>query len=253
VSHVSKFLALVVGILIPTCAYAHGAQIQIGVTNNQIVTHALFDNEPYQAATPVQRVYAIPMIQRALGDANDGWYAAPNQPVAAFAGPGVALLDNNFATGSILKVTFLDGLKRWNGSAFVDPGTEQIAGSTSSLFAPQTLTSDAGPFGTITLSAASGASNDHKTLRWRLLGDGASPNTASDDGVYLLSLQLSTDQPGITPSDPYCFLLNKNATPAEAAAALAFANANLVPEPAGLAALAIVVGTLFPRPRRRAV
>lgn len=233
----------------PVCAWAHNPQIQIGVTDGKIVTHGLFLDEPYQDPTPPQRVYQIQMGQRSLGDADDGWYAEPNHDKYPYAGPGAALIDNNFAANSILKVSLLDGLKIWNGSTFVDPGAEQIAVSTSSLFTGSVLTSDTGPFGSISLAAVTGAAGDHKTLRWRLLGDGISPNTSSDDGVYLLKLQLSTDEAGIVPSDPYYFLLNKNASAEDLTGAFAAASV-LVPEPAALGIVALG-GLLWRRRFRR--
>jgi hypothetical protein len=239
--------------LIPAAAaFAHGPQIQIGIENNKIVTQGLFLNEPYQSATPAQRVFQIPLGQRSLADANDGWYLEPDHAAFAFTGPGVAMLDGSFAAGSIVKVNFLDGLKVWNGSAFVDPGTEQIAAATSSSFAPSVLTKDSGPFNSLSLSAITAAAGEHKTIRWRLLGDGAAPNTASDDGVYLLSLQLISDQAGVAASDPYFFVLSKNASGAEQSAAMAYVNANLVPEPGCLGAVSLgLAAALLRRSRRR--
>jgi hypothetical protein len=87
-----------------------------------------------------------------------------------------------------------------------------------------------------------------------------SPNTPSDDGVYLLTLRLLTDEAGVTESMPYYFLLNKNASPGEAAAALAYLNAHLVPDaiPAasqwGMLAMTLALltsATLLLRGRRR--
>jgi hypothetical protein len=249
----------VVNILVLSClgfiavrASAHNPQIQIGINHNKVVTHGLFLDEPYQTPTPPQRVYQIPLGQRSLADANDGWYAEPNHAVYPYAGPGVTLIDGNFAANSILKVTFLDGLKTWNGSGFVDPGTEQIGASTVATFTPSVLTTNSGPFNSLSLAAVTATAGEHKTIRWRLLGDGVSPNTPSEDGVYLLSLQLSTDQPGIAPSDPYFFLLGKNATAADQSAALSYVNANLVPEPGALAVAGICLAlALRRRPPRK--
>jgi hypothetical protein len=240
-------LALVAG----SVTLAHNPQVQIGVTNNKIVTHGLFLDEPYGTPSPAQRVYQMPMGQRSLADANDGWYVEPNHAVYPFAGPGTVLLDGNFATGSILKVNFLDGLKLWNGSGFVDPGTEQIGASTSATFAPSVLTKDSSPFDPLTLSAVAATAGEHKTIRWRLLGGGTSPNTPSDDGLYLLTLQLNTDQTGIAPSDPYFFLMNKNASAADQAAALAYVNTNLVPEPGSVGMMTLGLAAALLRRRRR--
>src|SRR5688572_22939842 len=108
-------------------ALAHGPQIQISLDplTNQIVTRRLFPDGRYEpAGTPSQRVYEIHLAQRSLGDANDGWYAQPN-PTYPFTGPGIANWQGNFATGSVLTLNFVDGLKLWDGSGFVDPGAEQ--------------------------------------------------------------------------------------------------------------------------------
>jgi hypothetical protein len=248
---VRRFVALAVTTLAPSAALAHNPQVQIVNENGKIFTRGLFADGPYQSPTAGQRAYAIPLVQRALGDANDGWYAAPNQATYPFAGPGVALVDGNFAAGSNLRVEFVDGLKLWNGSAFADPGTEQLAVSTSALFTPTTVTTDAAPYSQIALSAVTAAHDEHKTLRWRLLGDGAAPNTASDDGVYLMGFRLTTNQPGVAPSDPYYFVLSKNASAPDQAAALAFVNATLVPEPAAALTLSTLACLTLRRRQRR--
>ena len=72
---------------------------------------------------------------------------------------------------------------------------------------------------------------------------------ASDDGVYLVSLQLSTSQSGVAASLPFFFLLNKNASSAETSAAHAYVETNLVPEPVtamGVVLVTIGPGTIFP-------
>ena len=79
------------------------------------------------------------------------------------------------------------------------------------------VTSDAAPFDSVSLPAiaanygAEGA-EVHNSLRFALLGDGASPTSASPDGIYLLKLQLSSTQAGLAPSDAYHFVLYKNAS-----------------------------------------
>jgi len=238
-------LAICVVASAATAALAHGPQIQIGVADNTIVTHALFSDEPYQAATLAQRVYEIPMVQRSLSDVNDGWYAQPNTAYA-FTGPGIALLDGQFGVGSVLSLTFVDGLKWWNGSAFIDPGSEQLDAYRGATHTAGAATTDAAPFASYSFTAVSGGADEHKTAFWRLLGDGGSPNTPSEDGIYLLSLQLRSDQIGIAPSAPLYFLLNKNGMDADATAALSYVGTYLVPEPApaplmGIAAVAMLM------------
>ena len=233
----------------PLAALAHGPQVQIGINNGKLVTTALFADEPYQGFAPARRLYEIPLTHRTLADANDGWYAQPNATYP-ITGPGIALLDGQFAAGSKLTVNFVSGLKRWDGTAFVDPGDEQLAVSTTAAFTTSVLTKDAGPFNGIMTAAVTAAAGEHKTLRWRLLGDGVSPGATSDDGVYLVGLQLATDQPGVAASDPYYFLLRKDASAGDRAAALGAATA-LVPEPTGAAATTAVAAAAGLACRRR--
>ncbi len=215
-------------------ARAHGPQIQIGIQSGAIVTRELLPDEPYNTiVTTNQRVFEIPMAQRSVGDANDGWYAQPNSHFA-FTGPGIATALGSFATGSTLSLTFVDGLKRWVGSGFVDPGTEQIDAYRGSMRTVGAITSDLAPFEHFSFTAIGGGADEHKTAFFRLLGDGLSPNTPSDDGIYLLSLQLLSDDPNVLASDPYYFLLNKNGSQGDAADALHFVQTHIVPEPATL-------------------
>jgi hypothetical protein len=233
-------------------AYAHGPQIQIDIENGQIVTRRLFPDGRYEPAdTPVQRVYPMPLAQRSLGDANDGWYAQPN-PAFPLSGPGIATWQGGFATGSIISQTFADGLKIWNGAGFVDPGTEQVDVYRGAARTTGAISSDAGPFNAYSFTAVANSDDEHKSAFLRLLGDGVSPNTPSDDGIYLVSLKLMTDQAGVAASEPYFFVLNKNAPAASEAAAVAYVNANLVPEPGSLGiAMVVLGGALLRRPRRR--
>ncbi len=86
-------------------------------------------------------------------------------------------------------------------------------------------------------------------MRYTLLGDGIDPNTSSRDGVFLVTLQLSSMQsPSLTPSDPFYFVLDKNASAEMLSAAvdsLGFSAefVQVVPEPgAGLLAVMGLTG-----------
>lgn len=226
----------IVALAIP--AAAHGPQIQITNDNNKIVTRDLHLDGPYSTALSSPRsLYVMPVKP-------DGgvWYSRPNgelDPILnlpAFpSGPGLAygydLADGAgpqaFEAGSVLSLEFTAGLKRFNGVSFVDAGATQLKafrGSNPDITTPDAnfaVTTDSGPFDSLSLAAVAAnyggatpllGAEIHSGLRFALLGDGASPTSASPNGVYLLSMRLSSTQAGLAPSDEYYFLLNKNAS-----------------------------------------
>jgi hypothetical protein len=257
-------------VLVATRARAHGPQIQITIDGSKLVTRELLFDGPYSAAlTPPKSVYVMPLLPV------DGvWYSRPNCEIDSIttlpafpSGPGIAygadLADGGpqaFAAGSVLTIRFADRLMRWNGAAFVDADATQLKafrGSNVNVTSPLenfAITSDTGPFDSLSLPAvaanygAEGA-EVHNSLRFALLGDGASPASPSPDGIYLLKLQLSSTQAGLSASDIYNFVLYKNASLDQVAAAvqsLGLGSAAVqwvTPEPhtAALAALALTV------------
>jgi hypothetical protein len=261
-------------------AIAHGPQIQISEDNKKIVTRELHLDGPYSTAlTSPKSVYVMPLLP--LGGV---WYSRPtNTPSTTIpglpefpSGPGLAygydLADGGmqtFAAGSVLSVEFADGLKRWNGAAFSDAGATQLKsfrGSNASISTPPenfAITSDSAPLDGLSLApVAAGYGSDgaevHSSLRFALLGDGASPTSASSDGVYLLTMQVSSTQAGISASDPYHFVLNKNGAAADVTAAVQSLGIApslvqwLVPEPSCASLVAIsAIGFVQQRRRQR--
>jgi hypothetical protein len=259
-------------------AIAHGPQIQITNENNKIVTRELHLDGPYSnALTSPKSVYVMPVLPL-----SGVWYSRPNNAPSTTipglpefpSGPGLAygydLADGGsqaFASGSVLSVGFADGLKRWNGLAFADAGATQLKafrGSNANISTPPenfAITSDGGPFDSVSLAAvAAGYGSDgaevHGSFRFALLGDGSSPTSTSPDGVYLLSMQVSSTQPGLSVSDPYYFVLTKNAPAVDVVAAVESLGLApslvqwLVPEPSCAALVAICL--LFIASRRTA-
>jgi hypothetical protein len=251
-------------------ARAHGPQMQITIDDNQLVARQLHIDGDYSLAlTPPKSVYVMPLLPL------DGvWYSRPNNSLLAGipefpSGPGLAYGydqadggDRAFAAGSVLSVQFVDGLKLWNGVSFVDAGTTQLKGfrgSNPAIDSPAAnfaVTSDSAPFDSVSLSAITDSYNAeaHASLRWALLGDGTSPTSASPDGVYLLSMQLTSTQDGLASSDPYFFLLHKNASADAirgAVKTLGLLNAvvQYVPEPSAMAMLALAGFGLLPARR----
>jgi hypothetical protein len=214
--------------------FAHGPQIQITADDGKIVTRSLLLDAPYSnTLTARKSVYVMP----ALMDLNGVWYSRPNSaidPITGLysfpSGPGFAygydLADGGtqqFATGSVFSLGFTDGLKSWNGAAFTDAGATQLKafrGSSVGISSPPenfAITSDSAPFDNLslpTVAANYGADGAevHSSLRFALLGDGANAFSAVPDGVYLLSMQLSSTQIDLAASDPFYFVLSKNAS-----------------------------------------
>jgi MYXO-CTERM domain-containing protein len=247
------FVFGVCALLAAASANAHGPQIQVTIDNNKIVTRHLIQDGPYSdSLTAPISVYVMP-----IEEFGGVWMSRPNNALLAGvpqfpSGPGLAygydMADGGpqaFAEASVLSVGFLDGLKPWNGALFADPGATQLKGfrgSDAGITTPvenYAVTSDSGPFDSLSLPAIGAvySAESHSSLRWALLGDGSSPTSASPDGVYLLRLQLSSTQNGLAPSDPYYYLLHKNAAPDAIAAAIDHLGVapelvQVVPEPA---------------------
>jgi hypothetical protein len=262
--------------LAATTAWAHGPQIQVTNDNNKIVTRNLILEEPYSTTlTPPTLAYVMPLLPF-----NGAWYSRPNNTPSATipgapeypSGPGWAYgydqVDGGpraFEAASVLTTTFIDGLKLWNGSSFVDAGATQLKafrGSNVDISTPPenfAITSDVAPFDSVSLAplAADYTSGGHSSLRFALLGDGTLPTSSSPDGVYLLSLRLSSSQTGLSPSDPYHFVLSKNAPTSQVVAAvrsLGIASSAVqwvVPEPSSIAVASIGLLGLVPARRRR--
>jgi hypothetical protein len=223
-------------------------------TDGRIVTRQLFLEGPYGGSLTAPRsVYVMPLLPL-----NGAYFSRPNDAEAApgvpqyFSGPGLAFgFGQTFASGSNLQLTFTDGLKLWDGGGFSDPGDEQIRAFRGSFASPTAtaVTSDLGPFAVLNFPPipASYNAEAHNSARFVLLGDGTDPLAPSDDGVYLLSMQLLSTDSTVGPSDPFYFVLYKNAGLSEAmdaARALGFDRTaiQVVPE-AGGAGL-VLLGTL---------
>lgn len=280
-------------------AFGHGVQVQItfnptsGKIETRQVVHSNSSPLPFyergDVTAPAARVYVMPLLDSQI-PAGDGFYTRPTdfrnavtgQPQYP-SGPGIAWryefqtagtgwsLDGSSSLPNLRNSNFgyqfLDGLKAWDGSAWVDPGTEQFQmfrGDGTTAFVPGTtvnaITSDSAAFESMSLATINPASTPsptsvpHQSVSYRLLGDGVSPGASSDDGVYLATMKLTSTAvfgPNSTPvgdSDPFYFVMYKGRPLDEAmglANALALAN-NIplsqvqaaVPEPALVSLLA---------------
>lgn len=269
--------------------FGHGDQIQISfnagsgkIETRQIVHTATRPN----TITDPTRVYVIPMLSL-TGGAGDGWYVRPNDERNIFGvplyptGPGITyqydpsqLPGTGWAfsgsstlpnlQGSAFSYSFVDGLKEWSGSNFIDPGDEQLQmfrGDGTSVPSILAQTTDASPFGMLTLSTINSmSSNPHHSVGFRLLGDGVNPGligpAAGDDGIYLASLMVSSSAAGVGASDPFYFVMHKNVdaeSAFQAALTLGFAESQIqvIPEPVSIVPLLILAMTGLRSRRRR--
>lgn len=258
-----KFIAAaLLALASSTHAPGHGPQIQLTSEAGKIVTRRIVPDSSYDTALSTQTsVYVMP-----LGQYLGVWRAQPDGTLnpdltPAYIGwPGFAYgygydaITNPapFPLGSKFTLSFTAGLKSWDGSAFVDAGVTEAEMYRGSSAAPSALakTTDTSPFagvqfpGGAGVSFASEGAEVHNTVHYRMVGDGSSISSPLADGIYLLSLQLTSTDASITASDPFHFVLSKGGTPAAvstAAASLGFGASAIqvvVPEPATVASAA---------------
>lgn len=265
-------------------AFAHGPQIQLTRdANGEIITHRIMNSLPSgeypHELAPQTSVYVMPLTDRADG----AWRATPNNSQLSNGDPeflgwpgfmyahGYDAITNPqpFPTGSRFILSFTQGLKSWGGvSSFVDAGATELEAYRGPSNAPTALakTSDTLPFQSLMFPGAAGISfaadgaDTHNTVHYRMLGNGTSIASPLADGVYLLSLQLSsTASSTVTPSNPFYFVLHKGAEPAALAAAvssLGFETSavQVIPEPGNcvlLLAAALCTGSQRRRRNQR--
>lgn len=260
-----RYFLVIAGVLgiASAAAQAHGPQLQITNDNNKIVAREIYLDGPYAALSDPKSAYVLPLLEF-----NGSWYARPNTELdlignpSFFSGPGLAYgAGQTFAAGESFSWNFADGLKLWDGDSFEDPGATQLQSFRGDPSAPtaEAFTTDSGPFGSLAFAAISpGYSEEaHSGVRFRLLGDGTDPTSASPDGVYRLTMQIATSQAGVAPSDAFDFILVKNApfeTMAAAVQSLGVGSATvqfLVPEPTGFVLAIVGFAALVCRPHRR--
>ena len=220
---------------------AHGPQLQVTNTGGKIVTRDILTDTYHPLTTP-KSVYVMPVMEY-----QGAWYVRPETelnttgPLAGqpkyYSGAGLAFgVGQTFAPGSVLTFKFDDGLEKWNGLAFQDAGDTQLQGyrggtigGMGQLNSPSqsAIGSDSGPFPGLTypipvpsVGPPPVVYNDqsHGTGRFRFLGDGTTPvlgsgTTATEplDGVYLARFLLSSNDSNVADSDPFYFVMHKNA------------------------------------------
>lgn len=267
-----------------SAVFAHGPQIELtrNATTGKIETRDVYDTHaaPTVIPGPVRSAYVLPVA--ASGDL---YFVRPDQSSNVitgqpnyFSGPGIAYQYASSLAGTNWEYTgsgtlpnlqnsnfafnFSNGLKRWNGSAFVDPGTEQIYAYRGTYGDPSVVSTTTADFGTQSLALASIVSqsgNSHSTVGYQLVGDPSNATVVPKDGIYMLSTTISSTAAGVGESDLFRFLFYKNASQQDAtAAALSLGlspgqiQAYAVPEPATFGLAGAALGVVLTLRRRRA-
>jgi hypothetical protein len=253
-------VAALVSIGVASSAWGHGPQIQLTAEAGKIVTRQVLIDD-YVPVSPVTSIYVLPVTTL-----SNIWVVQP--PGTAGSGPGIApgvgfvdAASHPFKTGDYT-TSIVDGLKKWNGASFVDAGDSQLQLYKTVGGNPLTATTtDVGPFASLTYPLTVANDEAHTGMGFRFLGDGVSNTSVLADGVYLLSLKVSTA--GLTDSDPFYFVLPKGVSPEEAGqATLTFAALQgiardavqamtAIPEPASLTLAAAAIGGCVAARRRQ--
>jgi len=247
-------------------AYAHGPQMQITADSGKIVTREIIPDGPYSdSLTNFKSVYVMP-LKEYLGV----WYTRPNGEInlgtglpAYYSGPGIAYgygysaenpTATGFEVGTTISLQFAAGLSLWDGSDFVDAGSTEMEVFRGNFVSPSSTakTTDAGPYESVAYNPVSFGSGAevHATTRFRLLGDGDSPESDSPDGVYLLTMRFTTTQADLDDSDPFYFVLGKRASISDIQLAVSSLGVDpslvqYVPEPSGLVLFASLIGGML--------
>lgn len=164
----------------------------------------------------------------------------PNNPTTIDE-PGFDNLPGTFAAGSTITFNLLAPLKVWNGGGFASTGHRmEVAQGSNSV---STGTGFVGGFG---LPVASNG-EWHEHYDFTLVGD-PTPGQPSV-GVYLLEMELRSNEQGLGRTLPFWIVFNYNDTETNHDAAIDYAKQNLVPEPATMAILGL--GSLLALRRSR--
>jgi len=221
-------IALLLPLGLATTALGHaGPRIYVDVENNTVVTKTNH-NSTYE----LSQVFEGTLTELSPAGTNIWLTDFPGYEAAG----GHQIPDETSFGFNVL-----DALKVWNGSTFVDPGTEElnISRNTSNV---NTGAGFVPGFSYFTQSDV----GSHAHLTYSLLGNGSAIG-GGDNGVYALKLELTST--GLTSSAPFYLLLSKSASSGDAGAAFAYAQ-TLVPEP-GMIGMGVMLGaTLLRRSRR---
>lgn len=207
---------------------AHGGDIGFKVVGNSLKTGAVTDNGNGEVVLPGERVFAgEALVSEGVSD-EPGFYAEAG-----------TLHANESLSFNVRKA-----LRVWSGSNFLTIASETMRienpAGTASLETPTSDPSSPIPAGWGFIFPASSEFDQHPIY---YVEGRAGP------GIYLLELEFTTTQAGITNSPSFWAVINDGADDSQHDAAIQWTRDNLVPAP-GAAALFSLAGLAGVRRRR---
>lgn len=208
-------IGTVIGVLSPATAHAQGHVGDVGLdvaTNGQITTHEITSG----GIGSERRVF-----RANFGDTG----------IAAFtSNPGFDALPSTFSTGYRIGFNIRTALLVWNGTTFepTDPAGPLAGERLKISFITSNVTSNAGSVPGFSLAVQSDG-GWHRHLSFNLLA--ATGTSAPTPGIYLLELELWSNDPGVLQSKPLWMVMNHASTTDAHDAAAAWVIDNFLPNP----------------------
>ena len=189
----------------------------------------------------------------------------PNDPYFA-QDPGFnAPAGSGLPGGSQLSFNLLGSLSYWNGSGSPSFGALPSSESLRFNFGAQdrTVTAGSGFQTGFNLQTVNADGSMHRHLNSFLQGSDGNSIPAADgpwgagdgiqaaDGIYLLSMQLTDSDPGTASSNPFWIVFNNGMPEQIHDEAIDFVQSNIVPEPASIGAMGLLIAAGVSRRSRR--
>jgi hypothetical protein len=224
------------------------------VVSGKIVTYGFNDAPPTLTADP-QRVFDFGFSNDPLDDPH-----STDDPGVHALAVGSGFESSHFPDGSQMAFDILSDLRYWNGTGAVSFGNVTNGETLKlELFGSTVVGTGAGFYPGFVIDAVGPPNQPSEGLHEHLTSTLRGPNLldpnnpAAANGIYLMAMQLkllqsngTTPYPGIDPSLPFYVLYDHHAEAGAIDDAVAYAQANLVPEPstwvlASMGALALFV------------